>query len=1321
MRLQLGLLALWVSTAIAGTCQPGTVEGPYTAQNVAFDVICGQGLSGTSSYQSQAAMNAGTIEECMVACAQDPSCLAITWDNIGICNLFSVVTGSYSDYTDTAIRQQPSTSTSVASSTTSSAAATSSAAPECQAGTYTSSIDNVQFNTACGRHYVGTEISNGVAADLQGCMDMCASDLNCVAVSLSYSGNVCHLFSHTDYSTPDASWDLGVVSSRPSSADSTSSTDVTSSADSTSSAPAATSSTPPACQDGTYSGTTNQFTITCDASPNGYQTLSSLGNGYTLETCLQACDVDSQCDAAVFAENSGYCIVYQGALSDSYLSVGSDYIYKMPASSSSSSSSSTSISSTTPMSSTSSTTSSSASSTSSAAPLTCAQLGGTYTGASNTVFEITCEAILGGSPSSNTQANSFEQCMDLCQIDSACLGVSFFGSMNRCYTFDVYIGSSAAPPYDAAIIPARLPSTSSTSSADSTSTSATSASSTTVASVTETFTSTSSASTSTSSTSSTSTSASSDTSSSPMSSMTTSSTFTSLTSAFTSSSATSSQFTSSTATLSTTTSLTTTTSTPSTTLSTSTTLPTSSEPMSSDATSWSTVESRTQSESQSTFLSTYLSTSVVSESTLNPTTSASAESSPLSSILTPTATLSIETSTILTSASTENPSSETSSESTTVSLSSRGPEASSSSTSQATTETESTAQSSQQQTSPVTSVSPSESSTSASLTSSTTSSAPSASPRNIQVLDGYDFIACLRSDEGFPTFTEVATQANMTTEICVKLAAGSIYVGVYEETCYKADSLDGSEIVEDERCSLRCPGDPTVFCGGTTGGADRRRAIPSNRLLTIYRQEVLSSSSSSSAPSSRTSQASGTRAFSSTSASTAQISYTQSVYSSSISSPATSASSTVSESGSVSSTPFPTQPGSIRTIHVTKGVTYTEIVIAETVTTVTYVTINPSQPGVLITTCIPVTLQYTPCNCDHQEYPPVDMTTIISSCDACGFQGQDVVTMVVPVAACETGSGTYNPAGWIEGEAWNHGYTDQIEGHQVYTGNAADVKSQPQPTQGGQSGEGSDYENRSDIEAATEGSGGEAENKQPANPQPTQGKQNGKGPDYQNGLFSTQAAIHGPGDEPPKGKTAKPLPTQGKQNSKVPDHKNGQFSTQGATHGPGAEASKGRTASPQPTQGQQNGDRPGDEKDQSPFTVRTSADDNSKNRPIVSASQPSSALNPSKSLPPQDQRLASDSFPTETSVVSAPAPDTFTNPPQSVPVHGHHPAVSTTFATEVDVTKEAEAPDSTYRLSPLRSGESSSSPSLIPSSEACRNQVMYWSMMVVIVGVVLVF
>ncbi|RBA17601.1 hypothetical protein FPRO05_11316 [Fusarium proliferatum] len=697
--------------------------------------------------------------------------------------------------------------------------------------------------------------------------------------------------------------------------------------------------------------------------------------------------------------------------------------------------------------------------------------------------------------------------------------------------------------------------------------------------------------------------------------------------------------------------------------------------MFSDATSWSTVESRTQSESQSTFLSTDLSTSVVSEPTLNPTTSTSAESSLLSSILTTTTASSMEISTVVTSASTENLSSETSSgESTTVSFSSRGPEASSSSTSQTTAETESTEISTQQQTSPATSVSAPESSTSPSLTTSTTSSTPSASPRNIQVLDGYDFVACLRSDEGFPTFTEVASQANMTTEICVDLSAGSIYVGVYEEqvlqqsrvikltpirTCYKADSIDGSEIVEDERCGLRCPGDPTLFCGGTTGGAGGLRFFLFLRFQFFFLLLLLLFSPLFGG-------FTGLR---------------KTVSSSSISSPATSASSTVPESGSISSTPFPTQPGPIRTIHVTKDVTYTEIVIAETVTTVTYVTINPSQPEVLISTCIPVTLQYTPCNCDHQEYPPVDMTTIISSCDACGYQGQDVVTMVVPVAACETGSGTYNPSGLIEGEAWNHRYPDQIEGHQIYTGNDADAKSQSQPTQGEQNGQGPDYENGSDIEAATEGSGGEAENKQPVPPQSTQGKGNGKGPDYKNGPLSTQAASQGPEEKERQGKTANPLPTQDQHNT----------------------------------------DRPGDEKDQSSFAVQTSAEDNTKNGPIVSASQPSSALNPSKSLPPQDQQFTSDSFPIETSVVPAPAPDTSTSSSQLVTVHGHHPAVSTTFATEVDVTKEAEAPDSTYSFSPLGSGESSSIPSLIPSSKACRNQVMYWSVMVVMAGVVLVF
>ncbi|KAF4414731.1 MUC1-Extracellular alpha-14-glucan glucosidase [Fusarium acutatum] len=289
--------------------------------------------------------------------------------------------------------------------------------------------------------------------------------------------------------------------------------------------------------------------------------------------------------------------------------------------------------------------------------------------------------------------------------------------------------------------------------------------------------------------------------------------------------------------------------------------------------------------------------------------------------------------------------------------------------------------------------------------------------------------------------------------------------------------------------------------------------------------------------------------------------------------------------------------------------------------------------------------------------------------------------MVVPVAACEGGSVSYKPSGWIEGEAGNHGYPDWIEGHQIYTGNEADVKSQPQPTQGQPNSEGPDYENgSSDIEATTQGSGGEAHNKQPANLLPTQGQQNGEGPDYKNGPLSTKAT----------------------------------------TQEPEYEAESKKTANPLPTQGQQNTDRPGDENNQSSVAVQTSPEHNIKNGPIVSTSQSSNAPNPSKPLPlPQDQQLSSDALTMETSVVPAPRPDTPTSPSQLVPVHGHHPAISTTFATEVEVTKEAEASESTHSLSPLETGEVSSIPPTISSSEAYRHQIMYWSMMLVIVGVVL--
>ncbi|KAG5746533.1 hypothetical protein H9Q70_010786 [Fusarium xylarioides] len=258
-----------------------------------------------------------------------------------------------------------------------------------------------------------------------------------------------------------------------------------------------------------------------------------------------------------------------------------------------------------------------------------------------------------------------------------------------------------------------------------------------------------------------------------------------------------------------------------------------------------------------------------------------------------------------------------------------------------------------------------------------TSSAPSAS--NIPALGEYTFTGCLKSLEGYPSFKEVATDPEMTTRKCVDLAVGSEYIGVYQETCYKADVLDDTEFISDARCDLPCPGDRTLFCGGILRSGQRllRRAIAPNHFLTLYRKTAssssdVSSSSTSAAPSSSL-QATGTHAIETNSESSGLSHYSQtdSPYSFSSFTTRNIGSETLSASDSAitetaSETRLPTSlptPTAIHTAYSTLTVNhaYTKTRFAETVTTVTYTTVNPSNPASLITTCVPITLLYSPC------------------------------------------------------------------------------------------------------------------------------------------------------------------------------------------------------------------------------------------------------------------------------------------------------------------------------------------------------------------------
>ncbi|KAF4422149.1 MUC1-Extracellular alpha-14-glucan glucosidase [Fusarium acutatum] len=91
----------------------------------------------------------------------------------------------------------------------------------------------------------------------------------------------------------------------------------------------------------------------------------------------------------------------------------------------------------------------------------------------------------------------------------------------------------------------------------------------------------------------------------------------------------------------------------------------------------------------------------------------------------------------------------------------------------------------------------------------------------------------------------------------------------------------------------------------------------------------------------------------------------------------------------------------------TKPVSYTKVIPTETVTTITYVTACPTNSASLTTTYVPVTITYEPCGCDHQTYPPVQMTTTTMSCHACGSHGENTVTLTMPAAACEAPSGSH--------------------------------------------------------------------------------------------------------------------------------------------------------------------------------------------------------------------------------------------------------------------------------------------------------------------------
>ncbi|KAM0553346.1 hypothetical protein ACHAPJ_007359 [Fusarium lateritium] len=272
---------------------------------------------------------------------------------------------------------------------------------------------------------------------------------------------------------------------------------------------------------------------------------------------------------------------------------------------------------------------------------------------------------------------------------------------------------------------------------------------------------------------------------------------------------------------------------------------------------------------------------------------------------------------------------------------------------------------------------------------------------NLPIIGQYTFAGCLGSAAGFPDFAEVSTDEEMSTERCVSLAAGNRYIGIYQGSCFAADSLIGSAFVSTGNCDLPCPGDGGLFCGGTVNRRRRHRDISANILLTVYAADDVVSSLSDDA----------SRSISSGISEVGTLTVEPGLISSSLepvpsipdtSEPVDFDPQTTDDRLPI---PFPTAPGPFPTMRWTQGFNVTETKTATTVTTVVYTTVDLNDPTRLITTEIAIPIGYAPCNCAEQLLPPIDMTTVEVPCHACGSHGEDNIVLTIPAAACETGEG----------------------------------------------------------------------------------------------------------------------------------------------------------------------------------------------------------------------------------------------------------------------------------------------------------------------------
>ncbi|KAF4470761.1 mixed-linked glucanase precursor MLG1 [Fusarium albosuccineum] len=264
-------------------------------------------------------------------------------------------------------------------------------------------------------------------------------------------------------------------------------------------------------------------------------------------------------------------------------------------------------------------------------------------------------------------------------------------------------------------------------------------------------------------------------------------------------------------------------------------------------------------------------------------------------------------------------------------------------------------------------------------------------------IGNYAYIGCFGSRARFPTFEKVAQSEFMTLERCVRSCDGKTYIGVFEETCYCADKIDADTraVADESDCDRPCPGNDDEFCGGlntrSTSKSARwmpvRRDAPNSILLTVYAS--LSDTKKPELPPAmgpaRSSALAGSIATNVAQPDDAdrETTVTQVIAQNGPNSMAT-------------VTRAIPQPGYL-------NVTAANTAVADTLrpgvtTTITYFIVPTSDPGALVPQQTVITMWYEQCDCETPRLIAPPMETKVVECDGCGAQGQNSVTLTMPIA-----------------------------------------------------------------------------------------------------------------------------------------------------------------------------------------------------------------------------------------------------------------------------------------------------------------------------------